>query len=224
MNLSLAWRNVRRNRRRTGITSMTIALGAAALLLLGALMNYIVLEFQTSTVRRSGHVAVFQNGYFLYGAGNPAAYGIQDYVALMDAIRNDPAMQPLLRVATPMQMIAGVAGNYQAGASKTFFGRGVVPADRLRMLAWNQHRLEGIEATNSPLARDDGIAVGSGLARILHLCDGERLGTCPSNTGSSATPASRSRRASSWTAAVHSSWPSIGSSVISLAICGRAKS
>lgn len=179
LNLSLAWRNVRRNRRRTGITSMTIALGAAALLLLGALMNYIVLEFQTSTVRRSGHVAVFQNGYFLYGAGNPAAYGVEDYVALMDAIRSDPGMQPLLRVATPVQVVAGVAGNYQAGASKTFFGQGVVPADRLRMLTWNQHGLEGIEATSSPLARDDGVAVGSGLARILHLCGGASLGTCP---------------------------------------------
>jgi putative ABC transport system permease protein len=179
LNLSLAWRNVRRNRRRTGITAMTIALGAAALLLLGALMNYVILEFQTSTVRRSGHVAVFQNGYFLYGAGNPAAYGIKDYVALMDAIRSDPAMQPLLRVATPVQMIGGVAGNYRVGASKTFFGQGVVPADRLNMLTWNQHGLEAIGAVNSPLARDDGVAIGSGLARILHLCEGASLGACP---------------------------------------------
>ncbi|MGJ7510343.1 ABC transporter permease [Variovorax sp. GT1P44] len=179
LNLSLAWRNVRRNRRRTGITTMTIALGAAALLLLGALMNYIVLEFQTATVRRSGHVAVFQNGYFLYGAGNPAAYGIADYVPVMDAIRSDPAMQPLLRVATPVQMVAGVAGNYKAGASKTFFGQGVVPADRLRMRTWNQHGLEGIGATSSPLARGDGVGVGAGLARILHLCEGASPGSCP---------------------------------------------
>lgn len=180
LNLSLAWRNVRRNRRRTGITSMTIALGAAALLLLGALMNYIVLEFQTATVRRSGHVAVFQSGYFLYGAGNPAAYGIKDYAALMDDIRSDPDMRPLLRVATPAQMIAGVAGNYSAGVSKTFFGQGVVPEDRLRMQGWNQHGLEGIgPKTHSPLAREDGVAVGKGMARILHLCAGEGSGDCP---------------------------------------------
>lgn len=180
LNLSLAWRNVRRNRRRTGITSMTIALGAAALLLLGALMNYIVLEFQTATVRRSGHVAVFQSGYFLYGAGNPAAYGIKDYAALMDDIRSDPDMRPLLRVATPAQMIAGVAGNYSAGVSKTFFGQGVVPEDRLRMQGWNQHGLEGIgPKTHSPLAREDGVAVGKGMARILRLCDGESSGDCP---------------------------------------------
>ncbi|MDM0106653.1 FtsX-like permease family protein [Variovorax sp. J22R24] len=189
MNLSLAWRNVRRNRRRTGITSMTIALGAAALLLLGALMNYVVLEFQTSTVRRSGHVAVFQGGYFLYGAGNPAAYGIKDYDALMGDIRSDPAMQPLLRVATPVQMIAGVAGNYQAGASKTFFGQGVVPTDRLSMLTWNQHRLEGIEARSSPLTRDDGVAMGSGMARILHLCDGASPDGCPRHPTARTQPA-----------------------------------
>ncbi|MDM0077530.1 FtsX-like permease family protein [Variovorax sp. J2P1-59] len=179
LNLSIAWRNVCRNRRRTGITTTTIALGAAALLLLGALMNYVVLEFQTSTVRRSGHVAVFQSGYLLYGAGSPAAYGIRDYAALMTVIRSDPVMKPLLRVATPVQVVAGVAGNYQVGASKTFFGQGVIPTDRLGMLTWNQHELEGIEAKNSPLARIDGVAVGSGIARILHLCDSAGPGGCP---------------------------------------------
>src|SRR5436853_90666 len=54
--------------------------------------------------------------------------------------------------------------------------------DRLHMLTWNQHRLDGIDAAgsaNSPLARDDGVAIGSGLARILHLCDGASLGSCP---------------------------------------------
>lgn len=170
LNLSLAWRNVLRNRRRTVITLMTIALGATALLLLGALMNYVVLEFQTSTVRRTGHLVVFKRGYFKFGSGNPAAYGISNYEALLRTIRSDPAIRPRLRVATPTQVIAGVAGNYRAGTSKTFFGQGIVPADRLRMFRWNEHHIEGIQVTGQPLTRRDGAAIGAGLGRILQLC------------------------------------------------------
>lgn len=178
LNLSLAWRNVLRNQRRTTITVMTIALGAAALLLLGALTSYIVLEFQTSAVRRTGHLAVFKTGYFKYGAGNPAAYGIRDYVSVLNTIRNAPGIEPYLAVATPTQIIAGVAGNYRASTSKTFFGQGIVPADRLRMREWNQHHIDGIEINSPALGRKNGVAVGSGLGRILQLCEHRNIVDC----------------------------------------------
>ena len=32
-------------------------------------------------MQRIGHLTVFRSGYFLFGAGNPAAYGIDDYQA-----------------------------------------------------------------------------------------------------------------------------------------------
>lgn len=178
LDLSLAWRNVLRNRRRTLITLMTVAMGATALLLLGALMSYIVLEFQTSAVRRTGHLAVFKKGYFDYGAGNPAAYGIGDYDAVLATIRSAPGIQPYLLVATPTQIISGVAGNFQAGTSKTFFGQGIVPADRLRMRQWNEHRISGLEVNAPPLSRANGVAVGSGLGRILQLCDPRQAAGC----------------------------------------------
>ncbi len=186
LNVALAWRNVMRNGRRTSITLMTIALGGAALLLLGALMSYIVLEFQTSTVRRTGHLALFKDGYFKYGAGNPSAYGISNYEAVLTALRDDPKIKPHLAVATPTQMIAGVAGNHSAGTSKTFFGQGIVPDDRIRMREWNQHRIEGIEITGSPLLEPKGAAIGSGLARILQVCDAGPVADCKPPTPSSA--------------------------------------
>jgi putative ABC transport system permease protein len=179
LTLAIAWRNVLRNGRRTAITLLTIALGGAALLLLGALTNYIVLEFQTSTVRRTGHLALFKTGYFQYGSGNPAAYGIADYKTVIDAVRHDPTISPRLLVATPTQIVAGVAGNYRAGTSKTFFGQGIVPEDRLKMRDWNQHRIAGLEITAPPLADPKGVAIGSGLARILQLCAPPRTGGQP---------------------------------------------
>jgi putative ABC transport system permease protein len=169
-NLSVAWRNVRRNKRRTLVTLMTIAVGTLALLLLGGLMSYVVLEFQTSTVRRLGHLAVYKTGYFQYGAGNPSAYGIPDYSSVLDLIRDDPAIRPYLEVATPAQIVQGVAGNYSANTSKTFFGQGIIPADRVRMREWNEHHLSGIELSAGQLQRPDGAVVGAGLGRILRLC------------------------------------------------------
>lgn len=180
LNLSLAWRNVLRNRRRTSITMMTIAMGGAALLLLGALMSYIVLEFQTSTVRRTGHLAVFKSGYFEFGAGNPSAYGIRNYQALLKDIQHDPDIQPRLLVATPTQVIAGVAGNYRASTSKTFFGQGIVPADRARMRQWNEHHIEGIELAALPFKQPNDVVLGLGLGRILQLCEAQKDSDCGS--------------------------------------------
>ena len=37
-------------------------------------------------MQRSGHLAVYRSGYFEFGAGNPAAYGIDDYQGVMALI------------------------------------------------------------------------------------------------------------------------------------------
>ena len=79
MLFKIALRNILRNRRRSAMTGSAIAVGALAMLLFGGFTNYIFTGFQTGVVQRIGHLTVFRNGYFLYGAGNPAAYGIDDY-------------------------------------------------------------------------------------------------------------------------------------------------
>ena len=69
------------------MTGLAVAVGAVAMLLFGAFQGYIFAGFQTGVVQRVGHLTVFRNGYFLYGAGNPAAYGIDDYKSVMRADR-----------------------------------------------------------------------------------------------------------------------------------------
>jgi putative ABC transport system permease protein len=179
--LKIAFRNVFRNSRRSMITLSTVAVGGLAILLFGALMTDIMLDFQTSTVRRIGHLTVYKAGYFTYGTANPSAYGIAKYEDLLKLIVDDPVLKPMLVVATPIQAVFGIAGNYDANVSKTFFGLGIIPSDRWRMRQWNDYGLAPLDPWDQPLPDDQidlGIA-GLGFSRILGLCERLNLADCP---------------------------------------------
>ena len=182
--LKIAFRNILRNRRRSALTTSAVAVGAAAMLMFGSFITFIFEGFQTSVVQQIGHLTVFHKGYFLFGAGNATAYGIDNYKEVMSAIANDPVLQPLINVVTPTQIIAGIAGNFEGGndAAKTFFGFGLLPRDRDRMRQWNEFGAGRVFPNDSRLSQDDETRglVGVGLARILALCDALKIENCPS--------------------------------------------
>jgi putative ABC transport system permease protein len=183
MLLKIAARNSLRNRRRSAVTGLAVAVGAAALLVFGAFQAYVFTAFQTGLVQRSGHLTVFRDGYFLFGAGNPAAYGIDDYKGVMRLIAADPELKPLINVQTPTLSLFGIAGNFEGGndAAKTFFGVGVVPSNRERMRQWNEFGAGRPYVPDPKLADDDPARgfVGVGLARILGLCARLGVADCP---------------------------------------------
>jgi putative ABC transport system permease protein len=181
MIFKIAFRGIFRNTRRSVMTMSTIAVGTVAVLVFGAYMLYVNLSFQTATVQRTGHLTVFRNGYFNFGTGNPAAWGIDDYPALLRLVREDPVLKPLIAVATPTQSLAGIAGNFDNDTSKTFFGVGFVPADRDRMKLWNEYGVGPQRAQPSGLSDEDATRgmIGLGLARILGLCERLQLDNCP---------------------------------------------
>jgi putative ABC transport system permease protein len=184
MMLGLAARNIFRNRRRSIMTLTTVCVGAVAILIFGGFMNYMVLGYQTSTVERTGHLSISRTGYFDYGAGNAAAYSVDRYQDVLELVRADPVLSPLIAVATPKLAVVGIAGNYAADASKTFFGDGVVPADGARMQRWNDYGLgrAGRFDEQPYLLKDgdiEGGVVGTGLAKILGLCEPLKIAECP---------------------------------------------
>ncbi|HYM03083.1 MAG TPA: FtsX-like permease family protein, partial [Stellaceae bacterium] len=149
----------------------------------GGFMSYIILGFQTTTVQRTGHPSVFRTGYFDFGSGNPAAYGIGGYKDIMKLIAEDPVLKPMIAVITPSVTLFGIAGNFDIDASKTFFGSGVVPSDREHMRQWNEYHLSGAPRPKNDLGlRDDdptrGV-IGVGLARVLGLCEKLKVADCP---------------------------------------------
>jgi len=105
--LKIALRNIFRNRRRSVMTGSAVSAGALATLLFGGFAAYIFAGLETNNVQRIGHLTLFRSGYFLFGAGNPAAYGIEHYRDVMALIGNDPVLRPMINVMTPTQSLLG---------------------------------------------------------------------------------------------------------------------
>jgi putative ABC transport system permease protein len=176
-------RNILRNRRRSIMTGSAVAAGSLALLLFGGFTSYIFAGLETGNVQRNGHLTVFHSGYFLFGEGNPAAYGIPDYRGVMRLIHQDPVLSPMINVLTETQSVVGIAGNFSGtvDASKTFLGEGVVPSDRNRMRAWDPYHTRDANLPDERMAdsRENVGLLGFGMARVLGLCGPLRLQDCP---------------------------------------------
>jgi len=168
--IKIASRSILRNVRRSLMTVLAISVGASSLVVFGEFVSRVFAQLETRGVISGGHIAIYHRGYFDYGTGNPSAYGIRDYQSLLNLVSNDPVLKPKINVATPIINLFGIAANFEDEASKTFFGRGVVPADYNRMQHWDEHDLKDFTVDASISTSDTAHGnVGVGLARILKL-------------------------------------------------------
>ncbi len=178
---SLALRNLLRNRRRSIATLLALAIGASAILIFAGYSANIRISMLTAYVRGGGHLQIQHRDFYLYGNGNPTAYGLLGYDKVLAAVRDDPALKPMLSVVTPTLQFGGIAGNYEAGVSRTVVGTGYVAADVGRMRRWNEYALS-LEPPPFLLegAPADSAIVGIGVARVLLLCQSLGIKDCPS--------------------------------------------
>jgi len=178
--LSLAARNLLRNRRRSLATLLALAIGAVAVLLFGGYAADIRATLLTDYVQNGGHLRIQHKDFYLFGSGNPTAYGIADYPKIVRAIEDDPELKGEVRVVSPTLVFGGLAGNYEAGVSRPVIGVGYVADDVARMRQWNEY---GLPEINGPYALvgapDDAVIVGVGLARVLLLCERLQVPDCP---------------------------------------------
>lgn len=178
--LSLAIRNLLRNRRRSLATLLAMAIGSTSILLFGGFSANINYMMHTHHVQTGGHLQIQHRDFYLYGSGNPSAYGIADYEKIMSAIQSDEVLKNMVLVTTPTLQFGGIAGNYAAGVSRTVIGNGFVAPDINRMRIWNDFDLQTKTANfaleGAPL---DAAIVGTGVARVLQLCDALKIERCP---------------------------------------------
>ena len=178
--LSLAFRNLLRNRRRSFATLLAMVIGGVCILLFGGYVQNIVFGLQTGYVRGGGHLQLQHRDYFLFGSGDPTAYGIADYQKVIDVVRHDPVLAPMLTVVTPALQFGGIGGNFAAGASLTVMASGEIMEDQNAMQTWNDYGFPGAPATMALTGTSvDSIVIGSGVARLLQLCTPLKVADCP---------------------------------------------
>ena len=177
---SLALRNLLRNSRRSITTLLAMIVGAGAILVFGGYSRDITYGLQTGYVQRSGHLQIQHKDYFLYGSGNPTAYGIADYNNIINTIRQDPVLAPMLTVVTPTLQLGGIAGNFSAGVSRTVIGAGVVVENQNIMRKWNDYQFPRRNSSDGPLTgtAEDAVVIGNGVARVLQLCGPLQVKNC----------------------------------------------
>jgi putative ABC transport system permease protein len=175
----LALRNLMRNRQRSVTTLLAMVVGVSAVLLFGGYSRDITNGLQTDFVQRSGHLQIQRKGYYLFGSGNSAAYGIAGYEKLIATLKNDPVLKPVILVVTPTLQLGGIAGNFSAGVSRTVLVQGMVPQDQTRLREWNDYDLP-LASRPLPLngTSADAIVVGHGVARVLQLCTALNVPEC----------------------------------------------
>jgi putative ABC transport system permease protein len=176
---SLALRNLLRNRRRSLTTLLAMIVGAGAILIFGGYSRDITYGLQTGYVARSGHLQIQHKNYFMYGSGNPTAYGIPNYEHIIATIKADPVLAPMLTVVTPTLQLGGIAGNFSAGVSRTVIGSGVVVEDQNTMRKWNDYKLPSKPKPDALTGtKDDAVLIGNGVARVLQLCGPLQVKNC----------------------------------------------
>ncbi|MFC4159079.1 ABC transporter permease [Chitinimonas lacunae] len=185
----LALRNLLRNRRRSLTTLLAMMVGLVAVLVFGGYSSNVIYATQTGIVQFTGHLQIQHQDYFLYGSGNPTEYGITDYQRIIDVVGRDPVMAPLLNVQTPILVFGGLAGNFEAGVSRTVLGVGLVVEDQNKMRRWNDYGgpnfVDPLPLTHTST---DAAVIGTGVARELQLCGPLKVAECHSPKKKAAKP------------------------------------
>ncbi len=165
--LTVAFRNIFRNTRRTAFTLLVITFGAVALLLAG---GFIVGNFEglrERTIRNGlGHLQVFSAAYVERGEERPLEHGLSGYRDVQAQIER----QPHVALTTGQVDFVGLVSNGEK--SEPFIGSGVEPEREIEMgFGLNLKAGEALAEDGG----DDQVLLGSGLAASLGVQVGDVL-------------------------------------------------
>lgn len=164
----IAWRNVLRNRRRTGLTVAAIASGSIALITFGGYMDYAFWGLRESTIRNHlGHLQIVRAGYFEKRLSNPKAALLEG--PQVSAVERILTGWPEVEMVSRRLELSGLIGNGET--TLPFLGRGIEPEKESAALSFLTI------LSGAPLATSDAreILVAKGLAAALEVRPGDRV-------------------------------------------------
>ncbi len=164
--ISLALRNIIRQKAHTAMTLTAIIFGVVGLILAGGWVNDIFLQLGEALIHsQSGHLQVYKSGFYAAGSRSPEKYLIAD---------PEPIKQRIAGLASVENVMARLSfsGLLNTGRSDLpIVGEGVEPAKEAELGSFVT-----ITAGRQLAEKDTfGVVVGFGVARALKLKPGDRV-------------------------------------------------
>jgi putative ABC transport system permease protein len=168
--ITLAVRNVLRNRRRSVVTALAIAVGFSAISLFHGYTNRIYYYLKEGAIRGEslGHLVIFKNGWLEKGKLDPERYMLsQEEIRKIVELA---AKEEEVILATPQIQVHGLVSN--GTVSTPFIAQGVVPKDD-KMIKGFWGRMRPVQGERLQDKKPHGVEVAKDLARILNLEPGK---------------------------------------------------
>lgn len=166
--LTMAWHNLRRNRRRSLSTLVVIGVGVSMVIFTNGVTGGIATNMSDALVNQiDGHLRIQHRDYKKYFITDQEKILIRDYHALTAEVMKNPHV----RVVMPRVMMGGLIG--KDDKSTTFFGFGSDLSTLTAVLPdYGKNLVAGkLLSVDDP----DGVLVGRALAKSLGLKPGDEL-------------------------------------------------
>lgn len=160
----LATRNLRRNKRRTLVATLTVAFGIVAYLLAGGFIAWIFDQMREATIHSQlGHIQIVRPAYFERGIADPYAFLLPQQSAEQKIIEKTPGFQSL----APRLAFSGLISH--GDTTIAFIGDGVDPDSEKPVSS----RVRIVSGHNLTAASEKAVLLGEGLARSMGVKEGD---------------------------------------------------
>lgn len=164
--ISLAFRNVVRQRRRSFFALAIVAGGVIALMLAGGFIQWIFDNMRESTIHAQlGHVQIVRPGFFDKGLADPYSYLLPKKDPLLEQVEKTPGV----RTIAPRLVFTGLISHGES--TLAFSGEGVDPSREVEL----SRNLEIVDGQALSPEEPNGIVIGEGLAGYLGVKTGDQI-------------------------------------------------
>ncbi len=169
--MKLAFKNVFRNRRRTGITGLVLVFGATALILAGGFIAFTFRGLSESTIHGDlGHIQLFSKESVGREEDRPLEFGLDS----VEAMKKKIIMLDHVRFTMSRILFMGLISN--GDKSEVFIGRGVEPDKELKLADFTLNIDTGKYLGQNPEGTKDNEAMlARGLAKSMKAKIGDYL-------------------------------------------------
>jgi len=171
----MAWKNLMRNKRRTGLLLLVLSFGACCLILVGGFLDDLMVHMREDFIHtQTGHIQISRIGYASEGSSSPLDYSIKEFSSLKRELQQINHVSEVV----PRVKLLGVASGGEASLSVQLIG--VDPVAELKMGGYqhtkNSNASFQVVEGRALRSGDDGIAVaGQSLIKSLSMKLGREI-------------------------------------------------